>query len=336
MTVHLLKGDDESIIRAAVSELVHRLLGDGDRSLMVDDFDSEEFSLGSALDAARTPPFLTDSRIVVVRSLERFTSDDLGPLWDYLQDPSPDTHLVLALTGGRMNKKITDAVTGAGGQVIATAPPQRANDRAEWITERLEAHSVRLDRAAAAHLADWLGEDLSRVDGIASTLASTYGSGAQIGVEEIEPFLGDAGGVTPWALTDAIDQGQTAEALTLLHRMLQAGARHPLQVMATLHTHYARLARLDGVEARSEADAAAATGLKPGFPARKALENYRRLGGDGVGRAIALLAKADLDLRGGSDLENDLVMELLVARLSRLTPRSGQGRSTAAKVSSRR
>ena len=31
-------------------------------------------------------------------------------------------------------------------------------------------------------------------------------------------------------------------------------------------------------------------GIKPGFPARKALEQYRRLGGGGVQRAIDLLA----------------------------------------------
>jgi DNA polymerase III subunit delta len=333
MTVHLLKGDDESIIRAAVSEMIHQLLGDGDRSLMVDDFDTEDYSLGAAIDAARTPPFLTDSRIVVLRTIDRFTADDLGPLWAYLSDPAPETHLVLSMIGGRMNKKITDAVNAAGGTVISTAPPQRANDRASWIAERLETHSVKLDRAAAAHLAEWLGEDLSRVDGIAATLASTYGAGAVIGVSELEPFVGEAGGVTPWALTDAIDQGRTAEALALLHRMMEAGTRHPLQVMATLHTHYARLARLDGVDARSESEVAAATGLKPGFPARKALENYRRLGGEGVSRAITLLAAADLHLRGGTDLENELVMELLVARLSRLSPRTGR---TGERVSSRR
>ncbi len=334
MTIYLLKGDDESIIRAAVSEMVHQLVGDGDRSLMVDDFDSEEYSLGAAMDAARTPPFLTESRVVVVRSLERFTAEDLGSLWTYLSDPVPETQLVLSLAGGRMNKKITDAVAAAGGSVTSTAAPQRASDRAEWITERLSAHAIRLDRGAASHLAEWLGEDLSRVDGIASTLASAYGSDAVIGLAEIEPFLGEAGGVTPWALTDAIDQGATSVALGLLHRMLEAGTRHPLQVMATLHTHYARLARLDGVEARSESDAAAATGLKPGFPARKVLDNYRRLGGEGVARAVALIAAADLDLRGKTDLENELVMELLVARLSRLSPMTGRTRTTG--FSSRR
>jgi DNA polymerase-3 subunit delta len=91
--------------------------------------------------------------------------------------------------------------------------------------------------------------------------------------------------------------------------------------MAVLHGHYTKLARLDGVDARSEQDAAAAMGIKPGFPAKKALANYRRLGGGGVQRAIQLLADADLDLRGDTDLGDDVVMEVLVARLARLTPR---------------
>ncbi len=59
-------------------------------------------------------------------------------------------------------------------------------------------------------------------------------------------------------------------------------------------------------------------GIKPGYPARKALSQYRRLGGSGVQRAIDLLATADLDLRGARELPDDLVMEILVARLSKL------------------
>ena len=121
----------------------------------------------------------------------------------------------------------------------------------------------------------------------------------------------------PWDLTDAIDGGDTAGALALLARMTGAGGRHPLQLMAILHAHYVRLARLDGLDVRSEAQAADILGIK-GFPAKKALTQYRRLGGDGVRRAIDLLAGADLDLRGRRDLDPDVVMEILVARLSRL------------------
>ena len=42
MTTYLLTGDDESILRTAVVELVDRLVGDGDRSMMVYEFDGDD------------------------------------------------------------------------------------------------------------------------------------------------------------------------------------------------------------------------------------------------------------------------------------------------------
>lgn len=318
MTVHLLTGDDESIVRSTVHDLVHQMVGDGDRSLMVDEFDGDEYELRAVVDAAQTPPFLTERRVVVARGIGRFNADEAGPLVAHLSDPSPTTDLVLVAGGGRLAKSVRDAVGAAGGTIVDTSPPNRARERQGWIVGRAADHGVKLEPAAAERLAQWLGEDMGRIDGIIATLASTYGGEQRIGLVDIEPFLGDAGGVPPWDLTDAIDAGDTTRSLSLLHRMIHGGGRHPLQVMAILHTHYARLARLDGVDARSDADAAAAMGIKPGFPAKKALSNYRRLGGDGVARAVALLAAADLDLRGVIELPDDLVMEVLVARLSRL------------------
>ena len=82
-----------------------------------------------------------------------------------------------------------------------------------------------------------------------------------------------------------------SSALTLLTRMIGAGERHPLQVMAILHGHYGKLAALDGLDVRTEAEAAAAMGIKPGFPARKAIEQYAHARAHGgVQRAIDLLA----------------------------------------------
>jgi DNA polymerase-3 subunit delta len=319
MTVHLLIGDDEAIIRTAVQDLVHRLVGDQDRSLMVEEFDGEDYEPRSVVDAAQTPPFLTERRVVVARQIGRFTADEVAPLIAHLSDPSPTTDLVLVGGGGRLVKKLHDAVVAAGGVVANTSPPSQAKDRHKWVMARAEEHGVRLDPGAAQRIAAWLGEDMGRLDGIVATLVSTHGAGMRITLAEVEPFLGVAGAIPPWDLTDALDAGDSAKALALLHRMMHAGSRHPLQIMAILHGHFARLARLDGIEARSEADAATALGIKPGFPAKKALANYRRLGSEGVRRGIELLAAADLDLRGATDLADDVIMEVLVARLARLS-----------------
>lgn len=317
MSVYLLVGGDESLLRAAVSDLVHRLVGDGDRSLMVDEFDGEEYELAAVVDAAQTMPFLTDRRIVVARGISRFSADDVEPLVGYLSDPLESTELVL-VGGGRLARALEGAIKNAGADVINSAPPTRPRDRQAWLADQAAEVGVKLSGAAVALIAERLGEDAGRVDGLLATLVATYGRHKALTPDEVEPFLGEGGGVPPWDLTDAIDAGDTAKALGLLARMSGPGGRHPLQLMAILHQHYARLARLDGIDARSEDDAAAALGIKPGFPAKKALQQYRRLGGPGVQRAIGLLAGADLDLRGAKDLDDDVVMEVLVARLSRL------------------
>ncbi len=319
MGVHLLTGDDEALLLGAASDLVHTLVGDGDRSLMVDDFDGPDVEIGAVVDAARTPPFLTERRVVVLRDAGRFNADQVAPLVAYLADPLPTTELVLVAGGGRLPKALTDAVKKAGGESRATGAPTRAAERSTWIEQQVAAAGLRLDHAAVQAVASWMGEDAGRLQGVLDTLVSTYGTGHRLGPGEVTPFLGEAGGVPPWDLTDAVDRGDTTRALHLLHRMLRGGERHPLQVMAILHNHYGRLLRLDGSDARDEATAAAALGIKPGYPARKALEQYRRLTGSGVARAIALLAQADLDLRGAKDWPEELTMEVLVARLSRLT-----------------
>ncbi|HEX9258431.1 MAG TPA: hypothetical protein VF855_02765, partial [Acidimicrobiales bacterium] len=67
MSINYLYGSDEAMLVEALSELVHTLVGAGDRSLMVEDFDGDEYPIDAVVSAARTPPFLTDARVVVAR-----------------------------------------------------------------------------------------------------------------------------------------------------------------------------------------------------------------------------------------------------------------------------
>lgn len=318
MSVHFLTGDDPSLLRAAVSSLLQQLVGDNDAALMVDEFDGEDYTAGAVADAAQTPPFLTDFRVVVARRIDRFSADDLAPVVAYLAEPLESTHLLLEWGSGRPPKALTESLKRLGVATQSTAAPSRPRDRSEWIAERAAASGVKLTKPAVALLAAHLGESASELDGILQTVLSTYGGRTAVDPDQLAPFLGDAGGVPPWDLTDAIDGRHTAKALGLLHRMAGPGGRHPLQLMAILQNHFGRLAALDGSGARNDAEAADILGIKPGFPARKALDQARRLGPDGTRRAIDLLAVADLDLRGRTSLEPLTVMEVLVARLSRL------------------
>lgn len=336
-TIRLLTGDDATLLSDAIHSAVGELAGDTDRRLVVEELTEEDyrvddgFELRRLVDAAQTPPFLTDFRVVIGRHLGRFGKvDDLAGLLAYLADPLPSTRLVLVWERGvtprqdRLSappRKLLDAIVAAGGQVRDTAiPGGKGADR--WLDERLDDAAVRLDRSARALVHERFGEDRSRVVSLLHTLETAFGPGAALSATEVGPFLGDAGSVPPWELTDAIDAGDVAGALDKLHRLLGAGERHPLQLLATLHTHYGRMLRLDGERAADERAAAAILGMKGStFPAKKALTQTRKLGSAKVQRAVRLLAEADLQLRGALAWPPELVMEVLVARLARLARR---------------
>lgn len=322
--VHLVKGDDDVLLRDAAREVVHALTGDLDAGLTVEEVGRERFSPPDAdasivplVDAAQTPPFLTDRRVVVGRDIEMFTkAAQVAPLVDYLADPLPTTSLVLVWSGGRVPKSLLDAIKACKGVQVDTSPGRKI---AGWVDEQVAASGLRLDRAAIDRLVGWLGDDPQRLVGVLGTLVGSFGSGSRLGEADIEPFLGEAGGVPPWELTDALDRGDIPTALAKLRRMTAGGGRHALQVMATLQSHYGRMLALDGAAVAGEKDAAALLGMKGStFPARKALSQARKLGHDRVVRAIDLLATADLDLRGGKAWPDGLVLEVLVARLARL------------------
>lgn len=322
--MYLVKGDDATLVAQALSSVLAELT-DGEQSgLALEDLSSDEPDVGAIIDACLTPPFLTDRRTVVVRELGRLPAAEADRLVGYLSDPSPTTSLVLAATGA-VPVRLVNAIKAAGRNVDAGTPTGKA--RTSWVTSRLKDAPVKLDAAAGHALGEHIGEDLGRLAGILDALAAAYGPGASVGRDQLEPFLGEAGPSAPWELTDAIDGGDAGAALSALHRMTGAGERHPLVVLSTLHRHFSAMARLDGAGIGSDAEAAELLGMRSTFPASKARAQGARLGRAGIGRAIDLIAGADLDLRGRTAVPDDALLEILVARLARLSPRRGAGGS---------
>jgi DNA polymerase-3 subunit delta len=257
--------------------------------------------------------------VIVIREVGGMSAVDAEAVARYLADPCPTTALVLVGGGGRLPAALTKAVKAAGGQEVKTAPGKTG----DALTGALDGADVKLTAAAAHRLSEWLGDDAGRIPALLDVLRAAYGEGARIDVDDLEPYLGEAGGVAPYHLTGAVDKGDAAGALEILHR-LRGASFHPLQVMALLHKHYQRMLRLDDPSIGGEQDAVAVLGgkVKP-YPAGLALRQARLLGGDGLRAAYAHLAKADVDLRGATGLPEDAVLEVLIARLAGLSRRAG-------------
>ena len=319
-SIQIFSGPEPSLLADAVRDALEELVGTQDRSLVLEELGGEEYTIEQVADAVQTPPLLTDRRVVVVRGFNRFKVDELKPLIELLNDPPTTTDLVIEWGGGAVPKRLIDAAKAIDGEQVKVGAPGTGRARDGWLQERFDTSVVQLNPSARQLISEHLGEDVARLTGLLQTLEGVYGIDAELSDAEVRPFLGDEGGVPPWDLTDALDRGEIKTALEVLQRMMGAGGRHPLQVMATLHSHYERILRLDGTGISNEKEAANYLQIKGStFPAKKALNQMRRLGSEKVRRSIELLSKTDIDLRGKSALDGDILMEILVARLAQLS-----------------
>lgn len=331
--IYLLKGSDEILLSRGAGELVKAVIGDRAADEVLDEYSGDEYSLGELVQGALTVSMF-GGRVVVGRNAGRFNAQDVTSLIEYLGAPSPDTTVIvvwerpLAPTSrlATIPKKLTAAIEAVGGEIRDFGIPG-GKARTTWIAEQLEQREIDLIPEARNLILDHIGEDLNRLGDLLDLLVSVHGSGAKLNAEAVQPYIGDAGVVPPWDLTDAIDRGDMSAALDTLARLLGAGERHPLQIMVSLHSHFERMLRLEGSGASTDQAAADVLNMKGStFPAKKARLQAANLGASRIQRAIGLLAAADADLRGRTALDGHVVIEVLVARLAALTPRRASRR----------
>lgn len=327
--VVMVKGSDAGLRARALAEAVERLLGDDDHTLALSETtlpprrggegqeggsEARHAALAAALDGARTPPFGTERRVVVVRSDDGYLADEAEVIAGYLEDPEPTTVLVLEMTG-RVPAALSKAAKAAGVEEVKTAGGR--NPTAAVLAEQAQEAGLRLDESARDLVVQNLGEDAGRVPALVEILASAFGEGARLSSADVAPYLGAEGSVPVFELTKAVDAGDVPGALSILQRLTGAVGMHPLQVMAILHNHFRRILRLDDPSIRSEDDAVAALGGKvKAYPAKLAWQRAQSLGTEGIRRAFDLLADADVAIRGGSGMPQDAVIEVLVTRLA--------------------
>ena len=339
MSVHVVKGDDPILRTDVLEALLDELVAEEDRGLVVEDVtvpgkagegesggaEARQGAVAAAVNAAQSPPFMTARRVVVLRDVGNLLTGDIAPLVACLSDLLDTTEVVFVAGGG----KTPDALAKAWKDAKATEHGAARTSAGDVLAAALEEHGVRLRADAATAITDRVGNEAGRIPAIVEVLASAYGDAA-LSAEDVAPYLGGAGGVPPYVLTNAIEEGDVPGALEVLHRILNASGpqqpkpMHPLQVLSMLHNNVRRLARLDDPEVRTPQDAMAALGGKvKEYPAKKALAQSRLLGTEGIREAYAAIAQADLDLKGARAIPEDAVMEVLVARLAALSARSG-------------
>jgi DNA polymerase-3 subunit delta len=237
--VYLLLGEDE-VEKSALAHEFEELVDEGLRAFNVDRIHAGDWTTGDKLAAgiarlvaaARTLPMMAPRRVVALlqadsvltpkRESEAATRalDDLEAL---LKSPEPQTILVIIPASIDKRSRVFKLLAKHATLVECGVLSDRG-DAERWVKNRVAAAGVDIAPAGARLLAERCGTDVKRLRNDVERLL-LYALGQKtITLDDVKQIVGPAALQDDWAITNAIEAGDGANALRQLALMLDAGA----------------------------------------------------------------------------------------------------------------
>jgi DNA polymerase-3 subunit delta len=314
--LYALFGEDAYLRGASLDAILRTALGEDPDDMAVSRFEGAKSSLADVLDEVRTLPFLAPRRVAIVEDADPFVTAHRKGLEAYAERPSATGVLVLSVKSWPSNTRLAKLVEKNGLAIDCKAPKEA--ELPAWLVQLAKGREgVKLDQDAAVLLVELVGAEVGLLASEVEKLAIYVGDLKAIRRDDVARMVGAGRVEAIWGVIDAATTGRADEALVGLDRLLTSG-EHPVRLVAALcssllrvyHAGQARLGRKDLEAACREA------GINPYFT-RKTGQQHAHLGPTRVASLPEWLLRADLDLKGGSQLPPRVVVERLLVRLAR-------------------
>ena len=305
MSVYLLLGDDEERKKRGVEKLRK------DRT--AETYDAGETGPETIVSACNSYSLFGEGRFVLLRNLDLWNAAQKAKILDYVEDPSPETDLVMLgeRLGGR--EKLLAAVKRTGEVHDFKQPTGKA--LASWAIGYAKKRGLELPEDVAEELAVRCSDDKARVMGEVEKLA-LYAEGTAT-LEDVEALVSPDLQSNIFKFVDALGMGCRGEALEFLEALLSTN-EPPLRIGYMIRRQFRLLARARALFEAGESRSEVAGTLKvPPFVARKLEEQSGKMGEEDLEDALAFVLDLERGLKGGSDLGDELQVELAVLRLSK-------------------
>jgi DNA polymerase-3 subunit delta len=302
---YLLLGDDEER-KARGVERLH-----GNRP--VEAYDASETGPEAVVSACNSYSLFGEGPFVLVRNLDAWNAAQKAVVVDYLANPAPAADLVLLGKKLGAREKLLAAVKKSGEVHNFEQPTGKA--LVEWIVGHAKRLGLDLPEDIARNLIERCSGDKMRLTSELEKLALYVGEGTAAR-EDVEALCPPDVQSNIFAFVDSLAAGDRGKALKLLEDLISTG-EPSLRVTYMVRRQFGLVARARALFERGASQREVAGELKvPPFVARKLEEQARGLGEGDLERALALVLDLERGLKGGSDLGDELQVELAVLKLS--------------------
>lgn len=313
--IYFLHGEEPLFMDLITAALIKHALQEHERDFNQTVVYGKEVDALSLMSEAKSYPMMAERRLVVVKEAQDFKG--MEDMISYFESPSDQTILVInhKYKTYDTRKKSMKAVAKNG--LVFKSEKIKEYRLPDWIKEHVVSKGYSISPKASMLLAEFLGNDLSRIVNEIDKLEILVEKGTTINEIHIEQNIGISKDYNVFELINAVGSRNVEKA----NRIVDYFDHNPkatsiIVVVSNLFNHYSRLMRIHFLQNKSREAIASELGVHP-FVAGELLNSSKIYNPKKIAANIAVLHEYDLKSKGvgNSSFSPGELMKELVFRL---------------------
>lgn len=331
--VYFLMGEESYFIDQLAEHFEKKVLDESERDFNLSVIYGNDTDIPGILSVSKRFPMMGDRTVVIVKeaqhlkalsrsdkSTEDGESEDkkkasggaLAMLQSYVENPQPQTILVFCYKYKSLDKRTALYKSLQKNAVLFESKKMYDDKLPGWISDQFRKSGFGIDPRAAQMMAEYLGNDLSKIMNEMEKLRLNIPAGSTITPDHIQRFVGISKEYNPFELNAALSRKDVLKANRIVNHFAADAKGNPLiMVIATLYSHFNKVLSYHYLPDKSKA--ASALGINPFFlrDYETAARNYPVQKTESI---MAYLREYDLRSKGynaGQAEDGDLLKELV-------------------------
>lgn len=306
----LLYGQEGYLVEKAVQQVKSAVLSGGADDFNFNQFAAKDVVAEDVLSTAQTLPVFADRRLVLIKDAHQLPATVQEDLLSYLQNPVPETCLLLCGEKIDSRRKFFQVFKKRG--AVVEFKPLYENQLPSFVREQLSADGFDMTGDAVALFCSRVGTNLQEVRAELGKLQTYMGEKRLIDVGDVQAIVSNARSENVFEIGNAVALGESGRAFALIKKLFDEGEA-PLKLLSLLVRHYRQLWKLRELQVKgtSSKEMARLVGLPPFF-IDGMVRQAKQFSRNDFQRAFELFLEADLAMKSSGSDPASLLEELLL------------------------
>lgn len=315
----VLHGEEPFFIDQITDWIETKAISEDQKGFNQSVFYGRDIDAVTIINAARRFPMMAERQLVLVKEAQGLPDKEYEKLLTYFEKPLPSTFLVFSFKNKSLDKrkKTYKMVDDKG--LFFLSEKVKDYQLSKWIEALVSEKGFKINGETAGIMAEYLGNNLSRIASEVEKLAINLTKGSAITIELIEKYIGISRDYNVFELQNAIGRKDTFKAFQIANYFAESPKASNFSMpvcIGSLYSFYSRIYNMHHQKSLPPQQLASALGVNPYF-----IKDYEVFAKNyslaKTKKSIAILLEYDLKSKGvgSSETEDGELLKEMIYKL---------------------